>query len=173
MKEKLHNLMPSQETLKNNSFLRFIFGSLLFDPRLWYLNKNTISIGVGMGFFVGYLPIPMQMALTVLLALLFRFNLPASLAVVWMSNPFTWLGLYYPAFILGATILGHEASPPSNLSIEWLMSHYPPLFLGCTILGICGGLLAMLITRLLWRLHIINRWQERKTRLSRKKRLTP
>lgn len=164
-RDKLKQLLPSKERLKSNVFLRLTFGSRLFDPYLWYLNKNTVSVGIACGFVVGYLPIPMQMLLVTLLALLFRFNLPASLGMVWISNPLTWVALYYPGYRLGAFLLNEQTPPPDALSVEWLMSQYPPLFLGCAIIGLTGGVLCLIITRLLWRLHIVRRWQARRLRM--------
>lgn len=169
-KEKLKQLLPSQKRLNESALLRIAFGSRLFDPHLWYLNKNTIALGLGCGFFVGYIPIPMQMVLVTLMALLFRFNLPASLAMVWISNPFTWVALYYPGYRLGAVLMSYEETIPEKLSVEWLMSHYPPLFLGCFIIGVCGGVLCFLSTRLLWRLHIVRQWEERNRKIAQKKR---
>jgi uncharacterized protein (DUF2062 family) len=168
-RKKLATYLPSKDKLKKITLLRLLFGNRLFDPKLWYLNKNSISIGLGCGFFIGYLPIPMQMAVVTLLALFFRFNLPASLALVWISNPLTWVALYYPAYKVGAQLLGDQATPPVNLSVEWFMNHYPPLFLGCFIFGICGGVLCFITTQLVWRLHIIKRWQSRKSRKIQKK----
>ncbi len=126
-------------------------------------------MGFGCGFFIGYLPIPMQMAVAAVLAISFRFNLPAALILVWVSNPLTWVPLYYPAYKLGAFLLGQHDIPPAKLNVEWFLNHYPPLFLGCVIIGLCGGACCMMATRLLWRLHILRRWQERKNKIAQKK----
>ncbi|MDA3971785.1 MAG: DUF2062 domain-containing protein [Desulfobulbaceae bacterium] len=172
-KKRLKKLLPQRTVLRENLFLRKLFGSRLFDPHIWYLNKNTISIGLGCGFFIGYLPIPMQMAVAAILAICFRFNLPAAIMIVWISNPLTWVALYYPAYKLGAFILGQQNIPPARLNVEWFMNHYPALFLGCFIIGLCGGIGCIIATRILWRLHIIRRWLERKRRVAKKKGSTP
>ncbi len=164
-KDKLKQFLPSQKRLNESPLLRTVFGSRLFDPHLWYLNKNTIAMGIGYGFFIGYIPVPMQMILITILALLLRFNLPASLATVWISNPVTWVALYYPGYRLGAIIMNYQEPDPSTIDMTWLLSHYPPLFLGCIIIGICGGILCFIGTRLLWRLHIVRRWQARSLRI--------
>lgn len=169
-KEKFKQLLPSQRDLHKKPVLRFVFGTRLFDPQLWYLNKNSIALALGCGFFIGYLPIPMQMLIVALLALLFRFNLPAGIAMVWISNPLTWVALYYPGYRLGAHLINYQEPLPGSLNAEWFLSHYPPLFIGCAIIGICGGVLCFLLTRLVWRLHIIRRWQaRRKLRITQKK----
>ncbi len=168
MLKKLKQILPDKEKLRKNKLLHNVFGSRLFDPQLWYFNRNNISMGLGCGFFIGYLPIPMQMAVVAVLGLLFRFNLPAALAVGWISKPLTWVALYFPAYKLGSGILGQQDIPPAKVGVKWFMAHYPSLLLGCFIIGLIGGILCIICTRLLWRLHIIRRMREKKNRILRK-----
>lgn len=141
------------------------FGKRLQDPNLWHLNRRSISGAVAVGLFSALTPLPGQMFLAVALAILFRVNVPASFLLIWVTNPLTIPPIFFGTYKLGAWLLDIHPKPIQfELSIDTLISlqHiWQPLFLGSFIAGLVAAGLGFVITRLLWRLHIISRMKNR------------
>lgn len=63
---------------------------------------HRIALGAALGIFVGILPIMgIQMTVVTLLALPCRANLKAAVAGVWVSNPITFLPMYFGYYKFG------------------------------------------------------------------------
>jgi hypothetical protein len=103
------------------------------------------------------------------LAIFSRCNLPVAFALVWITNPITIPPIFYFAYRLGAWLLGVDVEISEiELSISWLRENASiigyPLVFGSLVCGWVAGVSGFVIVRLLWRLHVIRRWQERKAR---------
>ena len=109
------------------------------------------------------------MVLAAVLALLFRCNLPISVALVWITNPLTIAPMFYFAYRLGAWLLDMQISVETiDLSASWLWDNlgnigYPLLF-GSFVCAWVSGVSGFVVTRVVWRLHIITRWRARRER---------
>ena len=117
--------------------------------------------------FCAFLPLPGQMLIVAVLAIAARCNLPISVGLVWVTNPVTFTPMFLFAYRLGAWLLGID--PVFNeLDLTWsslgasFAALWYPLIVGCLVCGWVSGLTLMVIARLLWRLHIIRRWQQRR-----------
>lgn len=162
----LKRYSPTAETIKNNPALR-IFEKFLHDPNLFHLNRHSVSVAFFWGLLIAILPIPGQMPLSALAALVFRCNLPIAVALAWVSNPLTTPFILVLSYNLGAFIL--QSDPLSfdpTFTIEWLMNSigliWKPLLLGCVITGLIAGALGYFIMQLYWRWHVVRAWQKRK-----------
>lgn len=63
---------------------------------------GRIAMGAALGIFVGILPIMgIQMAVVTVLALPLKGNLKAAIAGVWISNPITFLPMYFGYYKFG------------------------------------------------------------------------
>ncbi len=141
----------------------------LSNPEIWHLNRRSASGAVFIGLFSAYMPIPSQMVLAAILALFARCNLPISVALVWITNPLTIPPMFYFSYRLGAWLLDMQLEADAiELSITWVWNNFGqigyPLIFGSFICGWVAGVTGFVITRVLWRLHIIRRWQERRQR---------
>ncbi len=119
--------------------------------------------------FCAFVPIPGQTVLAVAMALALRCNLPIALVLVQVTNPLTVAPMFFFAYQLGAWLLGTEVAVTEfELSWDWLAGHFRqlwrPVLLGSLICGWVSGVTLMLSARLLWRLHVIRRWRERRAR---------
>ncbi len=160
--------MPDHNTIRDHKHMKH-FGTLLHDPNLWHFNRRAASGAFAVGLFCAWIPVPFQMVLAAMAAILFRVNLPLSVALVWVTNPVTMPFLFYGAYFVGITILGHEVETfVFELSWEWLttgMSNiWEPFLLGCFILGTISSFVGYFLIRGLWRLHLVRHIQERKRR---------
>jgi len=161
--------MPDKGKMSAEWYLR-PFNALLHDPGLWSIHRRGVTKAVAIGLFFAMLPIVGQMALAALVALWVRVNLPVAVAFTWVSNPLTYVPIYYPAYKLGALLLGipQENSGDNPMSIDWLWSElvtiWKPLFLGSGILAVVTAATGFAVLNLAWRLTAFNRLKRRRRR---------
>jgi len=165
-KHLIKRFTPSPEKLKAHPHLKY-FGSKIQDPSLWGLNRRSAAGAVAVGIFCAWLPIPFQMVVAAFLAILFRVNLPLSVALVWISNPITMPPLFYMGYRLGASILQQPLMEfDFELSYEWIANALgtiaPAMFLGCLIIGCICSLVSYWGFTLFWRYNTAKKWKQRK-----------
>lgn len=163
-------LMPFARSIRGDRQLTRVFGRLLHDPNLWHLNRHSVSWGVSIGLFMAFVPVPFQMLLAVAAGILVSANLPVAVAFVWVSNPITMAPLFYAAYRFGAWLL--DETPKRirfEMSIDWLMTRlhdiWEPFLLGCFVLGLATALIGHITVRAIWRIHVIQSWRLRRTRI--------
>lgn len=145
---------------------------------------HRIALGVAIGVFFTFTPfIGVQMALVVGAAWLLRANKVVGLPLVWVSNPATFVPIFYPCYLIGRTILGWDgvgkewwgelASPPPGFAAAtqfyWdrTMEIFSPLMLGCLIVGVPLSIFSYLATRIAverYRLRMANKKPHRSRR---------
>ncbi|MFM2484144.1 DUF2062 domain-containing protein [Celerinatantimonas yamalensis] len=165
-KRILQRIMPDPEQLKQNKNLRFL-SRWLQDGNLWRLTRRSAAGAFAVGLFMAFVPLPSQMLLAAAGAVLFRVNLPLSVALVWVSNPLTMPPLFYFCYRIGAVALQRPTEQfHFQLSWQWLietMAHIgPPFLLGCFICGVFFSLLGYISVSQLWRYSTIRRYQQRR-----------
>ena len=86
-----------------------------------------VSLGVAIGVFLGLTPtVGVQMYLVAMVWTIYRyifnkhFNLPVGMAMVWLSNPFTMVPLYYLFLLTGYLFLGTQNTLSYDLFTEIL-----------------------------------------------------
>lgn len=104
-KAQLKAWLPKPEELKKHKVVR-VFAPFLADPRLWHLNRGSLVRAVYIGVMCAFFPLPGQMPLAVMGALIFRANVPMSIALTWITNPLTAIPVYWVAYCVGALLLG-------------------------------------------------------------------
>ncbi len=167
-KHFIKKYLPNHDALKHHKSLQ-IFGSILHSPNLWHLNRRCVARAAFIGLFACFLPIPFQMILAAALAIFFEANLPISVVLVWISNPFTMPPIFYFAYKVGALILQRPAlAIPDDITKTWLievlMKAWLPLYLGAFVSGIVAGALGYWLTRLAWRCWVARQLEKRKRR---------
>lgn len=170
-KKTIKRFLPDHHTVKKHKHLQ-IFGSLLHDPNLWHLNRRSASGAFAVGLFFAWCPVPFQMFLAAMVGIGVRVNLPLSVGLVWVSNPFTMPPLFYGAYMLGAKVMGIEAQEfKFELSWQWLTESLstlgPAFLLGCLICGVVSSLVGYTSIRLLWRYSVISHWKKRQQRITK------
>jgi uncharacterized protein len=169
----LKRWLPTPEKMREHPSVR-VFGSLLHDPNLWHLNRRSVTLAFFLGLFIAFVPIPTQMLLAALAAIVFRANLPIAVMLVWITNPVTMPAIFYFTYKLGALAMG---IPPNSFHFElswtWLAEEFTylwrPLVLGCFLTGLLSGLVGAASIHVLWRVNVIRRWRKRQqSRLARK-----
>lgn len=165
-KKILKEYFPTQEQIRNSKYLEGL-DNFLHDPNLWHLNRYSVSGAFAIGLFICYIPIPLQMLQAAILAIFFRVNLPISVSLVFITNPFTIPPMFYIAYRVGVLAMGLEAQPfDFQFSLDWLFLElgalWRPFLLGCLIMATISSIIGFITVRLLWRLHLLQRIKERK-----------
>ena len=167
-KKIILRFIPDREKIKGIKALEFL-GEKLHRPNLWHLNRRSVSLAFAVGFWAMYTPpLPWQMVIAAVLAIYFNANLPISVALVWITNPVTWLPMYYAAYKVGALVLGQGSFQFEQFSqlfsIEKVWELGAPLLLGCFILMNTGAVLGYFGVQFLWRRAVMHKLTLRKYR---------
>ncbi len=164
-KKFIKRFLPDHTIVQDNKHLR-IFGTLLHDPNLWHLNRDSIARAFIVGMFAAFMPIPFQMVLAAGLAIVAHSNLPISVVLVWITNPVTMPPIFYACYHLGAWLLNTpEQKFAFELSWDWLKNGllhvWEPFLLGCVVAGLSSGMLGYAFVHIAWRLHVVWKWKNR------------
>ena len=166
---------PSKEVVLAPSFMQ-PFAKWLSHPNLWHFNRRSVSGGVAIGLFIAFWPIPFQMVVCAIAAVLLRVNVALSVAMALISNPFTMVPIFWGGYWIGTTLTGTQISvPDTGMSFEWVMSQlqvlWMPMLIGLLLLGAVVALSAFALIQFLWRLqvwrHVRRRRRARSLRESR------
>jgi uncharacterized protein (DUF2062 family) len=159
----LKKLTPRVHALRDKWYLR-AFRTQLADPRLWRLQRRSVTNAFAAGLAIMFVPLPVHLPLAAFIAISWRLNIPTIIATVFIVNPFTMVPIYYAAYRVGAALLRVHARPFGfRLSWDWLQHGLGPMWkaflVGCLASAIICSLLGWAVLGLLWRLHVLNRLQ--------------
>lgn len=177
-KAQLKAWLPKPEELQKNKVVR-IFAPFLADPRLWHLNRGALSRAIYVGIMCAFFPLPGQMPLALIGALLFRANVPMSIALTWVTNPLTTIPVYWLAYCVGAVLLGEPIIGLRTIGVIltdmtlWLFDDginpftkhnffsLKAFVVGLVTTGIATSFLLGVSFKLFWRYRITKDWQKR------------
>ncbi len=190
MKKKFKRLVPTQESVRKNRWLRWL-GPALQQPKLWHMGRRAIALGVALGVFFGLLIPVAQIPASAAMAVLLRANVPMAIASTLVTNPVTFGPVYYAAYRVGSVFVDDRPATEEEASraaaeaalaletinidgddtISWrdrihsaidrLTSIGRPLMVGLLILATICSILAYFLVYAIWGIN---------TRLRRRKR---
>ena len=163
----IKRIMPDHNKIRENKSLK-IFGPVLNNANLWHLNRRSARGAFAVGLFFAFWPVPFQMVIAAAAAIVLRVNLPLSIVLVWITNPFTMPPIFYGAYKVGELILGptgHEFAfePTWTWIVESLSTIGPTFLFGCLVSGLMFGAFAYIVIDLLWRWSVRSEWKQRKS----------
>ena len=167
-KKLLRSIIPHPSQLVSRPGLKWLT-PFVNDSNLFHLNRQSVSMAFAVGIFCAFLPVPGQMAIAAVLALLVRCNLPLAVILIWISNPVTIAPMFYMTYSFGRWLLG---SPPVDFQLqmnwEWIQSQgahlIGPLVIGSLITGLACATTAYFVILGLWRWRVIKNWGLRKAK---------
>jgi uncharacterized protein (DUF2062 family) len=145
------------------------FEYILSHPVYFSTSRRSVGGGLWVGLFIGLLPIPGQTILAVLSALWLRVNIPIAAITVWVSNPITFVPIFYLAYRIGAVVLDIPTEPfPADLSWQWVSEEvalrWKPLALGSLIMAVSVSSTTYLVVSAIWHVSTIKRYRQRHSR---------
>ncbi|HEX7011898.1 MAG TPA: DUF2062 domain-containing protein [Steroidobacteraceae bacterium] len=149
------------------------FRLLLEHPAYWSLNRRSVTRALALGLFIAFVPLPIHVLLSTLLALLLRLNVPVAVAGTFIANPFTMVPMFMSAYWLGCRLLGVTAERiPFELTWTWLSTTlvpiWKPFLLGCLILGTTAAVIGYVALGGIWHLSLVLKYHKRKEGGARK-----
>ena len=85
-------------------------------------SASSIAGGVAVGLFMGFTPLlGLHMLLALAAAAMLRVNKAVAVLCVWISNPFTLLPIYVPAYMIGRALLGRFR--PASVAVQTEQIH--------------------------------------------------
>ncbi|OQX75737.1 MAG: flagellar biosynthesis protein FlhF [Epsilonproteobacteria bacterium 4484_65] len=106
------------------------------------INRKSVSRGVLIGLFWGFIPMPMQMLGVMATTPFLRFN------------PFTMPPMYYMEYLTGNLILGREGLSDIEITMDWFSENWDniiiPLYTGTAFYSIVVSSLIYFLINRLW-----------------------
>ena len=137
------------------------------------VNRKSITRGLMVGIFWGFIPMPMQMLAVVFTTPFFRFNVPIAIATVWLSNPVTMPFMYYIEYLTGNFLLGIETSHV-ELTVHWFKSNlgniFVPLYVGTLFYSVFVSIIVYYGANWLWIKSVRQEKRHQKRKDNRKKK---
>jgi len=141
------------------------------------INRRSVTRGVGIGLFWGFIPMPMQMAAVLATTPFIRFNVPIAISMVWLSNPITMPPMYYMEYLTGNFLLGREGLENVELTLEWFQNHigdiFVPLYVGTAFYSIVVSGLIYLGLNWLWIASVKKEKHEKEASRRKRKQVRP
>lgn len=164
-------ITPHRETLRNHWALK-PFSRFFGDPRLWSLQRRTVTPAFGAGLAICFVPLPIHIPLAALVAIFCRIHIPTIMVTLILVNPFTVVPAYLLAYKVGVIVT--DAPPLAfqfELSWDWLAKGlgpiWKPFLVGCAVTGALFGLVGYVLLDVLWRYNVRKRYRERAGAASR------
>lgn len=159
--------LPSREQVKNNKHFVGMRGFLQKRPYLWRLTKHSVAGGVAVALLVGFIPLPLEMTLAGLLAILIRVNLPVAILATWLTNPITFLPANYLIYRVGAGYLAESEQYEFTKFkihwnsfdrtwdgfIDWLPSLGKAYLIGFPIVSFTAAIIGYVLVYAIWTLY--------------------
>jgi len=118
------------------------------------VNRKSITKGIFIGLFWGFIPMPMQMLAVLSMTPFFKFNVPIAISMVWLSNPLTMPFMYYMEYQTGNFILNRDGLENIDLTLTWFSDNWDnilvPLYIGTIPYSIFVSALVYFIINRLW-----------------------
>lgn len=112
-------------------------------------NPEQIAGGAAVGAFIAFTPtIGIQCVLALLVATILKVNRIAAFTMVWITNVFTMLPIYFFVCWVGKLVLSRRISYESFEKVSWsdpsqvwnfFIKHYLALWLGAVIVGLISA----------------------------------
>jgi uncharacterized protein (DUF2062 family) len=138
------------------------------------INRKSISKGILIGLFWGFIPMPMQMLAVLAITPFVKFNVPIAISMVWLSNPLTMPFMYYMEYQTGIFLLGYESLENIELTLDWFSNNWDkiitPLYLGTIPYSLGVSAIIYFIINKLWIDSVKKEKSQRKKRFLRFKK---
>ena len=139
---------------QSNSKIKAFINKYKIPHEYLSINRKSISRGVLIGLFWGFIPMPFQMLAVLAVTPFIKFNVPIAISMVWLSNPLTMPFMYYMEYHTGNFLLGYESLSDVELNMDWFSDNWDkilvPLYVGTIPYSIGASTIIYLAINKLW-----------------------
>ena len=156
-KSSLFRYLLAQVVFTERKYLTKIKKSVLLSrvahSHFFSFQSHPLSRGLAIGMFWAFMPMPLQMLPALLFCWLGFANLPIALVCVWISNPLTYLPIFYLEYKVAALLFYRGEA--EEMSFAHFSGHYDEIISsagkiylmiieGALVIGITAALLGYL-----------------------------
>lgn len=165
----LKKLLPKPKEVRDQVKYPWL-NRFIHDPFLWHINRRSVSGGMAIGLFIAFVPLPFQMLIATIFAIIFRVNVPVAIIATWITNPFTFIPINYAIYKVGHLIIGNGEIAIHHIGpCHFYWDRYAEMvkqFYGCVqslgksyliglpIVATSVALIGFAVTRLIWRIAV-------------------
>lgn len=162
----LKKITPHPAKLQNRWFMK-LFGSRIADPRLWSLQRRSVTAAFATGLAICFIPLPIHLPLAALIAVVARINVPTIIGTVFLVNPLTVVPVFYTAYRVGCVVLDVQPQRFAfRFSFEWLQyglgPMWEPFLIGCLICSALAAATGWVGLELVWRWQVRSKYRARR-----------
>lgn len=179
----LFKRLPTPHAMMQSRMLK-PFRRYLDHHALWQFNRRGVAGGVAIGLFFGILIPFAQILLAAFAAVFLRVNLPVAAVSTLITNPFTFPGVYYCAYLVGGLFLhADDVAQPAAIenhivqtlavrqevlsgwfasACDWLQSVGFQLVIGLSVLSVVTSTLGYFAVNAVWHYWVRQRWRKRR-----------
>jgi hypothetical protein len=170
--------MPTREQMERNRYIR-PFAHRVLRAELWRFTRRSVPRGVALGLLVGVIVPLAQILFAALLSVPVRANVPLAALATFVTNPFTTPLIWLAAYWVGGWLLRIDAATvvaPVNTAIEhtdldkflaWLTQAGMVTAFGLIVIAVVSSALSYLLSSLVWRMVVAQKWRRRAARRHR------
>ena len=118
------------------------------------INRKMVSRAMLVGFFVAFIPMPMQMVAVLAVLPFFKFNALIGISLVWITNPVTMPIIYYVEYLTGNFILMRDDIQDVQITLEWFSENidniFIPLYTGALFYSTVSAIFFYYLVNWLW-----------------------
>ncbi len=155
-----------KKTSKNRKFDEYI-KKYNISTEFMNVNRKMVSRAMLVGFFVAFIPMPMQMVAVLAFLPFFKFNALIGMAIVWVTNPVTMPIIYYIEYLTGNFLLMQKNTLNVEITLDWFSNHvddiFIPLYTGALFYSVTSAIFFYYLVNWLWIISVKN---ERKRKSS-------
>ncbi len=131
-----------------------------------HINRKMVTRAMLVGFFIAFIPMPMQMVAVLAFLPFFKFNALIGMAIVWVTNPVTMPIIYYIEYLTGNFILMRDDIKDVEITLEWFSEHlddiFIPLYTGALFYSITSAIFFYYLVNWLWIVSVRKERENRK-----------
>lgn len=138
---------------------RDVFDKYHISREFLFFNRKTVLRAIFIGMFIAFIPMPFQMLAIILISLLFHFNVPIGIFLVWITNPLTMPFIYYAEYQVGNFIIMNDGVLDVELSMEWFTDNFQnifiPLYVGALSFSLLFSTLSYILVFYWWKHSVL------------------
>lgn len=143
----MKKFLPKKNEILEHKYVLKLLNGKKIHRNFFSFNNVAIVRALFIGMFIAMIPMPFQMFVAICFGIYFKANLPISVGLVWITNPFTMPIIFYFEYYIGAWILQNKIINYENFNIDMIYNNIDTiaisLYLGALIFSITSAFISI------------------------------